>query len=339
MAGLKTILALLKALGTVSWRNIQSFRSVGGQNFFIAFLAAGPEGAQFFFLLLGLIVFFPLSGDAMEQIPFERRVRWPVSEWEWAVVRAASLVFNPAAWLALVLLLRRDWRSAMLIAAIGALLQAGSYFAKRFAPALPNSWLHWVPAPPGVVGAMMRLQWREMLQTLDPYFAFVLMACTELYRASGKPLDPAAPRIISLLVSLAISTETQVLLSIDGHGVERYRQWPLRGWQILLAKDLAFLSLLSLLVLPLDFVSGFAGGVAALAVGHSRSVLKAVPQTRWRFTSGALLPDGVIQTIALFAVGIGIRTVGWPLACLCALAWFVSLLFFGRQWDRQRRFT
>lgn len=35
MAGITKILALFKALGLVSWRDIQSFRSIAGQNFFL----------------------------------------------------------------------------------------------------------------------------------------------------------------------------------------------------------------------------------------------------------------------------------------------------------------
>jgi hypothetical protein len=182
----------------------------------------------------------------------------------------------------------------------------------------------------------MCLQWREMLHTLDPYVAFVLMAATELYRVFGRQLDPAAPRIMALVVALALSTEAQVLFGLDGHGAERYRLLPIRGWQILLAKDLAFLALLGLLVFPLDFFSGIFGGLAALAVGHHNSVFKVVPQTRWRFTSGALFPHGVLQTAALFAVGIDIRSEGMLFVSLCLLAWLSSIAFYGWQWDRAR---
>ena len=51
---------------------------------------------------------------------------------------------------------------------------------------------------------------------------------------------------MALVVALALSTHTQVLLGIDGHGAERYSLMPLRGWRILLAKDLAFLAILAL---------------------------------------------------------------------------------------------
>ena len=265
MAGIANVIALLKALRLASWRDIQSFRSIAGQNFFLFVLLVAyqqPESAEFLFVILVLIMLFPLSANVMDKIPSERRTGWPVSGLEWGMVRLGSFAFYPIAWLAILLLLRAGWRIGALAAMGGALLQVLSGVAKRFVRASPAFSLRWIPVPPGILGKLMRLQWREMLGTLDPYIAFALMGCTEVYRAFGRRLDPAAAQIISLLVVLAMSTEAQVLFAIDGAGAERFRQFPLRGWRIILAKDLAFLSLLSVLVLPLDFVSGFVSGVA-----------------------------------------------------------------------------
>ena len=337
MAGIANVLALLKALGLAAWRDVQSFRSLAGQNFFLfAMLVAyqQAESAEFFFLILAVVMLLPLSADAMDKLPSERRLSWPLSRLEWSAVRIGSLAFNPIAWLAFLLLLRMGWRIGVFAAIGGALLQATVWLAKRFIPS-PYSCLRWIPAPPGVIGSIMRLQWREMLGTLDPYLALTLMACTELYRASGKPLAPTVLQIMSLLVCLALSTETQVLFSLDGAGAGRYRQFPLRGWQILLAKDLAYLALLGLLVLPLDFVGGFAGGVTVLAIGHHRSVFQSAAQARWRFTSGSLFPDGAIQVAALFAVGLQVKKMLLPLAGLCFICWLASLFFYGWQWDRR----
>jgi hypothetical protein len=65
-----------------------------------------------------------------------------------------------------------------------------------------------------------------------------------------------------------------------------------------LAKDEAFLGFLLLLVLPLDPAPGLTFGFIALAVGHHPSILLPIPQRRWRFTGGRLLP-GAIQGIAV----------------------------------------
>jgi hypothetical protein len=334
MARLRSVIGLLKALGLVSWRDVRSLGSIGGQNFFlfVLFVALQPESAIFFALILGVVLLFPLSSDPMQKVPSDRRAMWPLLGREWIAVRVWSLALSPVVWLAIFLLVRAGWRVSVLAVAGGASVQALALLTKRFSKT--SGWLRYIPAPPGATGAIMRLQWRGMLRTLDPYVALALVVATEIYRLSGKPLDPAALQIMALVTVVAVSTHTQVLFGIDSYGAARYRQWPLRGWQILLAKDLAFLVLLGLLVMPLDFASGVMGGIAALAIGHRRSVLKPVRQAAWRFTSGALLPDGAIQVAVLFAVGKSARTVGLPLIGVCFLAWLASLVFYGWQWDR-----
>jgi hypothetical protein len=291
-----------------------------------------PESAEFFGLLLVAVLLFPLLTDPAQKIPSERRITWPLSDREWIVLRVGSLLLSPIAWFALVMLARAGWRMAGQVLLGGVVLSGVKYLAGLGFGKI--RWTFRMPAPPGAIGAFMLIQWRGMLRTLDPYVGFALMAATTAYRVSGKPLDPTALRIISLVVALSISTQTQVMLGLDGAGAQRYRQFPIRGWRILLAKDLAFLLLLGLLVMPLDFVSGLCGGLAALAIGHHRSVLHPVPQKRWRFTSGALFMDGVLQTIALFAAGTTVHTAGWPFGALCVAAWILSLFAYGWQWDR-----
>ncbi len=332
-------MGLLKAVGLVSWREIRSFGSIGGQNLFlfVVFVAYQQlESAEFFVLLLVAVLLFPLLIDPLQKVPQERRMTWPILKWEWSAVRVGSLLLSPIAWVAAFMILRAGWLMGAQVFLCGLSLYLIKYIAKLSSRKISMQWHLRIPAPPGAIGALMRLQWREMLHTLDPYVAVSLTAATTLYRIFGRALDPSAPRIISLVVALAVSTETQVLLGIDGPGAQRYRQFPLRGWRILLAKDLAFLVLLALLVMPVDFLSGMFGGLAALTIGHHRSVLNPTPQTRWRFTSGAIVMDGVLQTLALFAVGSTVRTEGLPFMALCLLVWLLSLFFYGWQWDRRK---
>jgi hypothetical protein len=326
------ITGVLKALGLASWRQVRSFGSIGGQNLFLFALFVAfqqLESAAFFALLLVTVLLFPLATDPLEIVPAERRMTWPLPGWEWSAVRAASLMLSPFVWVAAFFLFRSGWRMGAQVCLCGLAL----YLIKLPFRKMPLRWRIRLPALPGATGALMRIQWRGMLRTLDPYVAFVLMAATTLYRTFGKPLDPAAPRIIALVVALAISTQGQVLFGIDGAGAQRYRQLPLKGWRILLAKDLAFLGLLAVLVAPLDFVSGLFGGLAALTIGHNRSVLNPIPQRRWRFTSGALAMDGIVQTMALFAVGNVVREESWLMA-VCVAGWAGSVVWYGRAWDR-----
>jgi hypothetical protein len=338
MVGIAKLLAIVRALAKVSWRDIQSFSSITGQNFlvFVILVALQTQSAEFFLVLLLLVLFFPLASDAMAKIPHDRRASWPLSYREWGLVRVAALALSPIAWLLFLLFFRTGIRTGLLAAGFGIVLQLLLSQAKRYMKAGGTFWMQWIPRPPGIIGSIMRLHWREMLSTLDPYVALVLMLCAVAFRASGKTLDPSAPQILSLLVCLALSTQPQVLLALDGSGASRYEQWPLKGWQILLAKDLAFLTILALLVAPLGFLSGFFGGIAALAIGHRRSVMPPTTQHRWRFTSGVLLPDGMVQIAVLFGVGIQIQTHPLLLITVSLAAWLASTCFFGWQWDRRR---
>jgi hypothetical protein len=251
-----------------------------------------------------------------------------------------SLGFSPIVWIALFLLAHGAARSTGLFLTIVISVRLAAFVLKSHVRFPRRNLSGWLPKPPGTVGFLMMLQWREMLTTLDPYVAAVLAVLTVTYRISGgqqgKPVDPSALQIMSLISAVAMSTTAQVLFSLDGTGAQRYRLMPIRGWRILLAKDLAFLCLLMLLVAPLDLVSGLFAGMAALVVGHHGSVYRNAPQARWRFTSGALLPDGVIQTVVLFGVGINIRSAGLKLALPCLICWLASVFLYGWLWDRRK---
>ncbi len=333
------IISAVKAIALASWRDIQTFRSITGQNLFLFILLVGlqPQSAELFAILLGLVMIFPLSADPMEKAPADRWRLWPLSTFDRALVRTISVAFSPLFWIALVLLLRGQLRTAALFFAIVVsarlLFLLIRYLHRRSAPNL--HLLRLIPKPPGIFGALMQLHWRETLTTLDPYVALLLAGLTITYRLHAKNLEPAAAEIMSLVSVMAMSTSAQVLIGLDGRGALRYRLVPLRGWQILLAKDLAWLTLLALLVAPLDFTSGFFAALAALTIGHYRSVSQPIPQARWRFTSGVIWPDGILQTIALIAVGTNIKTAGLKLAIPCLLCWLASVAFYGREWDHR----
>lgn len=326
---------MLRAIGRASYRELRSLQSITGQNFFFLILLIAyqqPESVAFFGVIVGALLFFPLSSDPLEKVPADRRKLWPLSVRDWAAIRLMSLFLSPVIWLAAFVLIRIGWRLAYQLVLLGLAAQAVSYALKKWAPGL--NLLRLVPAPPGVTGQLMRLHWREMLTTLDPYVGLLLSVATAIFRFTVGPSDPAELPIISMVVVVAISTSAQVLMGLDGAGVQRYHLMPVRGWQVLLAKDLAFLGVLLVLVAPLDVAAGMTAGLAALAIGHSR-LGEQPPQQRWRFTAGVMWPTGIFQMFAIFAIGTvaGSGSLQYRLISIgmTVVAWLLSLWWFGRK--------
>ena len=143
---------------------------------------------------------------------------------------------------------------------------------------------------------------------------------------------------MAVMVVLALSTYAQCLFGVEWpEGWTRYRLMPLLGWQILLAKGLAFLLCTIVLVSALDPVAGTAAALAALAIGHHGSVYTPAPQQRWRFTGGTLWPAGLMQVVCMFGAGIAAHRSGALYVALAAAAYAISLWYYGRAWDRAQR--
>jgi hypothetical protein len=136
---------------------------------------------------------------------------------------------------------------------------------------------------------------------------------------------------MTVLVVGALSSYAQCMFGLDGEGgLSRYRLLPVRGWQLLLAKDAAFLAALVPLLLPLAPAAGLGGAFLALAIGHAPTVSREPEQTRWRFTTGGALGNGVVQMIAIaMTVSAVFSTSLWFLP-LAAVVWLGSLFWYGR---------
>ena len=323
---------MLRAIALATYRELRSFHSITGQNFFYLVVLIAyqqPESATFFGVLVGAMLFFPLSSDPLEKVPADRRKLWPLGRQDWIAIRIASLALSPVLWIGAFILVRVGWRLAYQLALLGLAANLVSYATKRWAPQF--NLLRWVPAPPGVTGQLMRLHWREMLTTLDPYVGFLLSVATTVFRLGGGVLPPESLPIISMIVVVTLSTSAQVLIGLDGMGAQRYRMIPLAGWRILLAKDAAFLVLLLILIVPLEVPASFTAGLAALAIGHYQSVTQPVAEKRWRFTSGVMWPAGALQMFAIFAIGNAVLKYGPLVIAATIVGWIVSLMWFGRK--------
>src|SRR5581483_9748772 len=87
--------------GRVVWRDLRSYNSLTGNNFFlfVLLLAQQMSSAVFFALILGLLLLFPLSADPLAKVPPERLEAWPITRRGRVILRLGSMVLSPAAWI------------------------------------------------------------------------------------------------------------------------------------------------------------------------------------------------------------------------------------------------
>ncbi|HMC59633.1 MAG TPA: hypothetical protein VKJ01_10610, partial [Candidatus Solibacter sp.] len=196
----------------------------------------------------------------------------------------------------------------------------------------------WRPVPdfPGRLNQLVRKNFREISSTLDFYCALVLSLSTLGFRMAGVDLPGEALMAMTLLVVLALSSYAQCLFGLDGEGgLSRYRLLPLRGWQLLAAKDATFLLVAVPLTLPLAPLVGAGAACVALAIGHSPAVHRPRTQTRWRFTTGASIGNGIVQIVAMAMAASTIWS--YPAVVLvCMGAWLGSLWWYGRELEKGR---
>jgi hypothetical protein len=337
---LAALAAILKALRQAVARDLGALDSLGANNFFlfVALLVAGalnsgvpPKSAEPFFVVLGFLLLFPLSADPLTKIPATRRALWPLTGRQRIGLRLASLAFSPVVWVAVLILLRAakpGMALAFLALSIG--VQGAVVLTQRVTTRAPQvNLLRHIPRFPGRLGGLVRKDLREMLSVLDVYVAVALSVGGAAYRMFAAHPDPAAFGILSLLVALALSTYAQSLFGLElGSGMTRYRLLPLPGWEILLAKDAAFLGILLVFVLPLQPAAGLTFGLVALAIGHHTSVSQHLAHQRWRFTGGRVFACA-LQVVGGMALGFAEIQHGVAVLAAVIIIWGLSVWWYG----------
>ncbi|HWD00809.1 MAG TPA: hypothetical protein VG456_28830 [Candidatus Sulfopaludibacter sp.] len=289
------------------------------------------KAGTFIYLILGLVLLFPLSTDPLRKIPRSRLSLWPLEKGEHRLLRLLSPWVNPVTWLiaGLAVWMARGSVSVGLWAIVAGVIGVGFVLSEIPAPA--HGLLRRVPQFPSPLNHLIRKNLREMFATLDFYCGLLLSLAALLYRLLGRTLPPEALLPLTVLLVLAFSSYAQCLFGLDGAGgMGRYRLLPLPGWQILAAKDAAFLLVVVPLTLPLAPVPGLSAALVALALGHGPSVAEYRAQTRWRFSSGASVIYGVIQSALMAMAAVNDWRLTLPLSLL---AFSISLLYYGRRFQ------
>lgn len=326
------VAAILKALRKAFQRDWKSFGSVAVNNFFPVTLFFLQKAGVFVYLLAGVVVLFPMSSDPLRKIPASRLELWPLSAGERRMLRALSPWVNPVTWVlaALAVWAARGRLTAGVWGVVAFIVLSG--FVLSELPVARGAWF-WrrIPPFPGRLNQLIRKNIREILSTLDFYVAALLVLAAAAWRVAGPPLPREAYLQMTLLAVLALSSYTQCLFGLDGEGgLSRYRLLPLGGWQVLAAKDAAFLAIVVLLSLPLAPLPGLGSGFVCLALGHGPSINEPRPQARWRFSTGVSVMLGFVQVIAMAIAGAAIEFVSVLALAPCVALWLGSLWWHGR---------
>jgi hypothetical protein len=328
--------AVLRALALAFRRDQKSFQSVIGNNFFFISVYLLRSAGAFVYVIIGLVMLFPMSTDPLRKIPASRLALWPLARRERWLLRAISPWINPITWLLGALALwavhgtftKELWALAAGVFATSFL--ASSLTGRAGLQPSHGMWRR-VPNFPGPLNQLIRKNVREMVSTLDFYCALLLSLSAIVYRAIGRQVPREAYLAITILIVLALSSYAQCLFGLDGDGgLSRYRLLPLRGWQILAAKDAAFLFVTIPLTCALAPLAGLGAALVALALGNATSVQQPRTQIRWRFSTGASLMLGFGQAILMAMAAWNIFSGAWWVILLCAAACAVSTWRYGR---------
>ncbi|MCU1232212.1 MAG: hypothetical protein JWP63_179 [Candidatus Solibacter sp.] len=328
---------ILKALGVAYRRDWTAFQSLAGNNFFLFSIFLLGKAGTFVYLIFGLVLLFPLSTDPLRKIPASRLALWPLERREHWFLRLASPWINPLTWGIAVLAI---WYAGRTVTVGLVAMIAGLFIAVFSISALPiprglGLWRR-VPEFPGPLNQLVRKNLREILSTLDLYCALILSAAAVLSRFLVRDLPREAMLAMTVLVVAAMSSYAQCLFGLDGEGgLSRYRLLPVRGWQLLLAKDAAFLAVMIPLTLGLAPLAGLGASLVALAIGHAPAVEHPREQTRWRFSTGGALGNGLVQIVGIAMTASSIFATSILFLPLAAAIWAGSVWWYGRELERQ----
>jgi hypothetical protein len=160
-----------------------------------------------------------------------------------------------------------------------------------------------------------------MLAVLDTWLALIIAIIATARRVEARDPDPAAWRMLSILLGIALSTQARCGADF---AAMRYRLLPLGPRRIILARDGAYTAVQLAFTLSLDPIAGFTFGMTALAVGRYPSFHVKQRPKRWRFSSGRVL-FGALQ----MAAGATLAFAGAGGAAIAIALWAGSVCWGG----------
>lgn len=217
---------------------------------------------------------------------------------------------------------------------------------------------------PGKLGGLVAKDFRYFSRLLDVYLGLLATTAGCIYLSTAVVVSQGIFLAFVSLVFLLNAALPYNSFGLDTRaGLNRYTLFPLRGRSIILSKNLAYLGILGVEILPLIVLAGWRLGMASSGLGLIAGVTLGCAYLAWgnwmsvrhplkmRFysfaSSGAALADAIAGIVFGSLPGIlmiyllqsqGSRTSG--LMALVVLVfgalYLASLLRFGRRFERQR---
>ncbi len=277
--------------------------------------------------------------------------------------------FLPSAWLAAIGGGRKEtlfFLLLLLLLLFPATYAAYSVFAKRLKVGEGENFrgeakLFWrIVSMPGKLSGLFQKEFFYFCRSWNIWLGFIVVGLYLYYLVTVPEVVPDSMFIVVLFVLAPNAGFTLNAFGMDSRGgVERFMLLPLRGWQVLLVKNLAFLAVVSMQVLV--FFAGALGrvgwklalgGIIEVSVvllilltwGNAFSIRYVVPVGFYRFflvslhlgvpfiVSFFLLHIGVFGFIDMFRADAGVVLWKWLLVLLGSVTVYVGTLFlYGRK--------
>ena len=133
---------IIVAIALCVWRSEKSLGSFASNNFFLFSVILLRQAGVFVYVVIAVILFFPLCTDPLRKIPPERLALWPLNRRNRWVLRAISPWANLMTWLlaALVVWTVREVFTAGLLTSASALFVTSFLLTTMRAPGQEMVW-------------------------------------------------------------------------------------------------------------------------------------------------------------------------------------------------------
>jgi hypothetical protein len=191
--------------------------------------------------------------------------------------------FLPTALVARAAVAKQSWRaiftlSVLVITAFCAALWSFPYSLEPATSRRSKKSLNFMPFKfPGKTGGLSAKDFRYFRRLLDPYFGLLAAALCSVYLATADA--PSVDVFLGFIIIIFIPTASLAFncFGLDNRsGLDRYTLMPVNGKEIMLSKNLAFITVIGVQLLLIIPLAGWRLGLGGAALGLIQAALLAL---------------------------------------------------------------